>query len=52
VIPGTTRIENLRTNAGAATLVLSPGQVRRLDDLAARVAGPRYTPIAMSAVNL
>jgi aryl-alcohol dehydrogenase-like predicted oxidoreductase len=52
VIPGTTKLENLKTNVGAATLVLSPGQVRRLDELAARVAGPRYTPIAMSAVNL
>jgi len=52
VIPGTTKLDNLRTNVGAATLVLSPGQVRRLDALAARVAGPRYTPIAMSAVNL
>ena len=52
VIPGTTKLENLTTNIGAATLVLSPGQVRRLDALAARVSGPRYTPIAMSAVNL
>lgn len=52
VIPGTTKLENLKTNVGAATLVLSPGQVRRLDALAARVAGQRYTPIAMSAVNL
>ena len=52
VIPGTTKLENLKTNIGAATQVLSPGQVRRLDALAARVAGSRYTPIAMSAVNL
>jgi aryl-alcohol dehydrogenase-like predicted oxidoreductase len=52
VIPGTTKLENLKTNVGAATLVLSPGQVRRLDALAARVSGSRYTPIAMSAVNL
>jgi aryl-alcohol dehydrogenase-like predicted oxidoreductase len=52
VIPGTTKLENLKTNIGAATLVLSPGQVRRLDALAAQVAGQRYTPIAMSSVNL
>jgi len=52
VIPGTTKVENLKTNVGTMNVVLSPGQVRRLDELAARVAGPRYTPIAMSAVNL
>ncbi|HEX5007729.1 MAG TPA: aldo/keto reductase [Hyphomonadaceae bacterium] len=52
VIPGTTKIENLRTNVGAVNVVLSPGQVRRLDELGVRVAGPRYTPVAMSAVNL
>jgi aryl-alcohol dehydrogenase-like predicted oxidoreductase len=52
VIPGTTRLENLRTNFEAPTFVLSPGQVQRLDALAKRVAGPRYTPLGMSAVNL
>jgi aryl-alcohol dehydrogenase-like predicted oxidoreductase len=52
VIPGTTRLENLRTNLDAATVVLSPGQVQRLDALAKRVAGQRYTPMWMSAVNL
>jgi aryl-alcohol dehydrogenase-like predicted oxidoreductase len=52
VIPGTTRLENLRTNLDAPTFVLSPGQVQRLDALAKRVAGQRYTPLGMSAVNL
>jgi aryl-alcohol dehydrogenase-like predicted oxidoreductase len=52
VIPGTTRIENLRTNLDAVMVVLSPGQVRRLDALAKRVAGQRYTPMWLSAVNL
>jgi aryl-alcohol dehydrogenase-like predicted oxidoreductase len=52
VIPGTTRLENLRTNLDATTIVLSPGQIRRLDALAKRVAGQRYTPMWMSAVNL
>jgi aryl-alcohol dehydrogenase-like predicted oxidoreductase len=52
VIPGTTRIENLRTNLDAALIVLSPGQVQRLDALAKRVAGQRYTPMWLSAVNL
>jgi len=52
VIPGTTRIENLRTNFNATSVVLSPGQVQRLDALAKKVAGQRYTPLGMSAVNL
>ena len=52
VIPGTTRIENLRTNVDAMLVVLSPGQVQRLDALAKRVAGQRYTPMLMSTVNL
>jgi aryl-alcohol dehydrogenase-like predicted oxidoreductase len=52
VIPGTTRLENLRTNFNATSVVLSPGQVQRLDALARKVAGQRYTPLGMSAVNL
>lgn len=52
VIPGTTRLANLRTNLDAGNIVLSPGQVQRLDGLAKRVAGQRYTPLGMSAVNL
>jgi aryl-alcohol dehydrogenase-like predicted oxidoreductase len=51
VIPGTTKLANLRTNVGATALVLSPGQVSRLDALADKVAGARYTPEAMSQVN-
>jgi aryl-alcohol dehydrogenase-like predicted oxidoreductase len=52
VIPGTTKPENLRTNLGAHTLRLSPGQVARLDALAKKVSGDRYTPLGMSAVNI
>lgn len=52
VIPGTTRLENLRTNFDATSIVLSPGQVQRLDALGSKVAGQRYTPLGMSAVNL
>jgi aryl-alcohol dehydrogenase-like predicted oxidoreductase len=52
VIPGTTQLENLRTNFDATSLRLSPGQVQRLDALAKKVAGQRYTPIGLSAVNL
>lgn len=51
VIPGTTKLANLRTNLGATALVLSPGQVGRLDALADKVAGARYTPEAMNQVN-
>jgi aryl-alcohol dehydrogenase-like predicted oxidoreductase len=51
VIPGTTRIENLSVNLGAEHVVLSAGQVKRLNALAERVAGARYTPAGLSAVN-
>jgi aryl-alcohol dehydrogenase-like predicted oxidoreductase len=52
VIPGTTKLENLRTNLNAQTIRLSPGQIARLDTLAKKVSGDRYTPLGMSAVNL
>ena len=51
VIPGTTRSENLKTNLGAEHVVLSVGQIKRLNALAERVAGARYTPTALGAVN-
>jgi len=51
VIPGTTKLANLRTNLGGGAMVLSPGQVNRLDALADKVAGERYLPAAMSQVN-
>ena len=50
-IPGTTRLENLKTNLGAEHVLLSAGQIKRLNALAARVSGARYTPIGLSAVN-
>ena len=50
-IPGTTRLENLKTNLNAEHIVLSAGQIKRLNALGARVAGARYTPIGLSAVN-
>jgi aryl-alcohol dehydrogenase-like predicted oxidoreductase len=50
-IPGTTRIENLKTNLATEHVVLSAGQVKRLNALAERVAGARYTPTGLSAVN-
>jgi aryl-alcohol dehydrogenase-like predicted oxidoreductase len=51
VIPGTTRVENLKINLDAEHIVLSAGQIRRLNALAERVAGARYTPTALGAVN-
>lgn len=51
VIPGTTKLENLRTNIDTMNVRLSAGQVQRLDALAGRVAGQRYTPLGMDAVN-
>jgi aryl-alcohol dehydrogenase-like predicted oxidoreductase len=50
-IPGTTRVENLKTNLDAEHVVLSAGQVKRLNALAEHVAGARYTPTALGAVN-
>ncbi len=50
-IPGTTRLANLDVNLGAADLVLSPDETRRLDDLAEKVKGERYHETGMAAVN-
>ncbi len=43
-IPGTTRLDHLQENAGAAEVALSPGQVAHLDSLInpRTVSGPRY----------
>ncbi len=50
-IPGTTRLENLRTNLGAADITLSPAQVERLDGLAEKVKGERYDEAGMRTLN-
>jgi aryl-alcohol dehydrogenase-like predicted oxidoreductase len=52
VIPGTTKLANLRTNLDAQAVRLSPGQITRLDALAKKVSGDRYTPLGMSSVNI
>lgn len=51
VIPGTTRLAHLKDNLRASKVFLSTGQIRRLEALADRVSGPRYTPEGLSAVN-
>jgi len=50
-IPGSTRIERVEENAGAAAVVLSADDVRALDAIAPSVAGQRYAEGGMRAVN-
>jgi aryl-alcohol dehydrogenase-like predicted oxidoreductase len=41
-IPGTKRIKRLEQNVAALDVTLTPGELNRLDPLAARVTGARY----------
>jgi aryl-alcohol dehydrogenase-like predicted oxidoreductase len=50
-IPGTTKLKNLESNLGAASVSFSADEARRLDGLAARVQGTRYNERGMAAVN-
>ena len=50
-IPGSTRIERVRENAGATSVNLSADDIRSLDALAPTVAGQRYAEGGMRAVN-
>jgi aryl-alcohol dehydrogenase-like predicted oxidoreductase len=50
-IPGSTRIERVRENAGATSVTLSADDIRSLDALAPTVAGERYPEGGMRAVN-
>jgi aryl-alcohol dehydrogenase-like predicted oxidoreductase len=50
-IPGTTRLENLKTNLGAANVTLSADQFARLNVLAERVKGDRYDEAGMRSLN-
>jgi aryl-alcohol dehydrogenase-like predicted oxidoreductase len=50
-IPGSTRIERVEENAGAARVQLSPEDIESLDALAPAVAGQRYPEGGMRAVN-
>ena len=52
-IPGTKRLKYLEENAAAASIVLTPEDVRRIDEVfpAGAAAGERYPEQAMRAVN-
>ena len=52
-IPGTRRIERLEENAGAAAIVLSDADERRIAQVLAEreVAGARYAAAGMATLN-
>jgi aryl-alcohol dehydrogenase-like predicted oxidoreductase len=52
-IPGTTRLEHLEENAGAAEVRLSDDIMSRLDALInpATVAGPRYNETVLAEID-
>lgn len=50
-IPGTTKLANLKSNLGAASVRIAPEQLSRLEGLADRVQGARYNESGMSAIN-
>ena len=50
-IPGTTRRAHLEENAGAADIQLTGDDLARIDQELPEVAGERYTPEGMAAVN-
>jgi aryl-alcohol dehydrogenase-like predicted oxidoreductase len=51
VIPGTTELDNLRSNLGAADVTLSSEELMRLDALADRVQGERYNEQGMAGLG-
>ena len=51
VIPGTTKLDNLKTNLGAANVALSDADMTRLGALAERVQGERYNEEGMRALD-
>lgn len=50
-IPGTTKLENLKSNLGAYQVVLTASEQQTLDSLANRVLGDRYDESGMSVIN-
>ena len=50
-IPGTTKLENLKTNLGALEIELGAEQIAKLDTLADQVKGARYNAQGMAAIN-
>ena len=51
VIPGTTKLANLRTNLGAASATLTDADMARLGALAERVKGERYNEEGMRTLD-
>jgi len=51
-IPGTSRRENLLTNIAAADLVLSEEELARINAVASKIQGERYTEFQMGYVNM
>jgi aryl-alcohol dehydrogenase-like predicted oxidoreductase len=52
-IPGTKRVRYLEENVAAASLSLDAARLRALDEALApgKVAGPRYSPVSMAAID-
>ncbi len=50
-IPGTSKLENLKTNLGGYDVVLAEDDLQSLDRLADRVMGDRYDQRGMSIIN-
>jgi aryl-alcohol dehydrogenase-like predicted oxidoreductase len=51
VIPGTTKLANLKSNLASADVKLTPAAIARLDALAEKVKGERYDGSGMKSVN-
>ncbi len=51
VIPGTTKLANLKANLGAAEVTLTAAEIARLNGLADKVQGQRYDDAGMARVN-
>ncbi|MEQ1617992.1 MAG: aldo/keto reductase [Terricaulis sp.] len=51
VIPGTTKLANLRSNLGAGEVLLTDADMSRLGALAERVTGERYDEAGMRALD-
>lgn len=50
-IPGTTKLENLRSNLGSYDVQLSEDELATLNSLADRVQGERYDELGMAVIN-
>lgn len=50
-IPGTKRVRYVEENARAFDVTLTPQQLQRLESLAARAAGERYTPAMLKLIE-